>query len=74
MSENKITKVTISPMPVKLFDPMPTVTAVFDNGTQEELFQYYPDELSFTEAELIGLTREQAFDLRRSKDVTYLRS
>jgi hypothetical protein len=35
---------------------------------------FYPDELSFSEQEFIGLTREQAMSLRHRKDVAYLRS
>jgi hypothetical protein len=47
MSESRIVQATIGPMPVSLFDAMPKVTVTFDDGTQQELFQYYPDELSF---------------------------
>jgi len=38
------------------------------------LFRFYADEISFSENELIGLTREEAFELRRNKDIAYLQS
>lgn len=44
------------------------------SGELEDLFTYYPDELSFTASEFIGLTREQAIDYYHSKDIAYLRS
>jgi hypothetical protein len=62
------------PMPEGLFDEMPTVSVVFSDGSEEDLFQFYPDEIDFSEEELIGLTREEAFELRRKKDRDYLQS
>lgn len=62
------------PMPVGMFDPMPEVHVTFDDGTQTQLFTYYPDELSFTAEEFLGLTEQEARDLRRRKDIDYLRS
>ena len=46
----------------------------YNDGTEGLLMTYYPDELLFTEAELIGLSVEQAFNLMREKDIAYLRS
>lgn len=70
----KIISVKIGPFPTHLFDPMPRVHAFFDNGEDEILFEYYLDEISFTEKEFIGLTKEQALNLRTKKDIAYLRS
>jgi|GEM_PF-3584827 len=74
----RIISVTIGPMPRPLpagiGDPMPKVNAYFDDGTEEVLFEYFPDELSFVESECIGLTASEAKDLRHRKDVAYLRS
>jgi hypothetical protein len=69
-----IKSATISAMPRSLFDPMPVITATFSDGTVKELFSYYPDELSFTPGEFVGLTEEQAHELRHQKDVRFLRS
>lgn len=78
MSDAKIVAVKIGPMPRPMpegmFEPMPKVHAYFDDGTDEVLFQYYPDEISFTESEFIGLTAAEAKALRYRKDVAYLRS
>ena len=46
----------------------------YDDGTHERLFEFYPDEIQFTEQEFEGLTREQAMKLRHDKDVADLRS
>lgn len=62
------------PKPVGFFDPMPKVIATFDNGERKELFEFYPDEISFGEGELVGLTEAEARALRHAKDVAYLRS
>ena len=69
-----ITDARITAMPVQLGDEMPIVKARIDNGPEVELLTYYPDEISFTESELIGLTVEAAKQLHFKKDVAYLRS
>lgn len=63
-----------SPMPKGMFDPMPKVKAQFDNGEEKDLFEFFPDELSFTESEFIGLTEEEAHRLRVKKDIRYIQS
>jgi hypothetical protein len=70
----KIKYATISKMPISLFDPMPEVTAHYEDGSEEMLFQYYPDEIRFTPSEFVGLTREEAFALRHQKDTNYLQN
>ena len=57
-----------------MFDPMPTVRAQFDNGEEKTLFEFYPDEISFTEDEFIGLTEEEAHLLKFEKDKRYVQS
>ncbi len=69
-----ITKARITEQPKSLFDPMPQVWVTYENEEEEEmLFDYYPDEISFTPGEFVGLTRDQALRLRHRKDVEYLR-
>ena len=76
----KIVAATIGPMPrpveapAGIFDPMPTVTVTFEDGKVKELFSFYPDELSFTASEFMGLTEQEARALRLRKDTEYLRS
>lgn len=50
------------------------VHAIFDDGTEKDLFSYYNDELSFKASEFIGLTEKGANDLFHQKDISYLRS
>jgi len=76
----RITRVEFSPpprpKPLGFYDPMPVVTAEFNDGTRKRLFSFYPDEIGFENegAELIGLTEAEAHALRQKKDVDYLRS
>jgi len=69
-----IVDVEIGVMPKSLISPMPKISVTWDNGIKEFLFSYYPDEISFTKEELIGLTKEQALTLYGEKDRAYMRS
>lgn len=51
-----------------------TLHAKFSDGETRQLFSYYIDELSFSDAELYGKTEDEAHSLRQSKDMAYLRS
>jgi hypothetical protein len=74
----KIKHVTITPMPrpmpLGMFDPMPEVIATFEDDSTKTLFAFYPDEISFTPSEFIGLAEEEAHTLFQRKDHSYLRS
>jgi len=74
----KIKSVTITPMPRPMpqgmFDPMPEVTATFEDGSTKSLFSFYPDEVSFDPSDFKGLTEEEAHTLFQQKDTAYLRS
>lgn len=70
----KIVKAHITKMPESIFDPMPQVIVTMEDGSEFNLFSYYPDEISFRPEEFIGLTRIKAFDLLHKKDVAYLQS
>lgn len=61
-------------MPEGMFDPMPMVKVQFDNGEEKTLFEFYPDEISFSENEFVGLTEEAALRLRFEKDKKYIQS
>jgi hypothetical protein len=57
------------------FGDMAKIHVKFENSdTEELLFSYFHDEISFTSQELIGLTVDEAEQLRHKKDVAYLRS
>lgn len=49
-------------------------TAVMEHGGKEFVFAWFDDELTFTTQELIGLTIEEARDLKQARDISYLRS
>ena len=50
------------------------IYAEFDDGSKGKVLEYYPDEISFEESELIGLTEDQAYELKRKKDIEYIQS
>lgn len=68
----KIIDANITAMPKTFLDPMPVVSVMFEDGTRKELFSFYPDEISFTPKEFIGLTEAEARELKLIKDRTYL--
>lgn len=51
-----------------------TMMAELSDGTEVELFSYYPDEISFSEREVVGMTVRDAGQLFVKKDTIYLRS
>jgi hypothetical protein len=51
-----------------------SVIATLSNGDAEKAFDFYDDELSFTERELCGFTLEEAGEYYHKKDVEYLQS
>lgn len=50
------------------------LTAVYEDGKEEFLFGYFPDEYTFSKEELIGKTQLEAYELKAKKDLAYLRS
>jgi hypothetical protein len=62
------------PMPQGMLDSMPKVRVRFNTGEEKELFEFYPDEIDFTESEFIGLTEESARRLKFERDVKYIQS
>ena len=53
---------------------IPAIIVTLEDGTEEVLFTYYPDEISFTPDEFIGLTKEEGRGLKFDKDKAYLQS
>ena len=70
----KIISARITEMPKGLFDPMPQVWVTYEDNKTEFLFEYYPDEISFTPNEFVGMTRSEAVHLKFKKDKAYLQS
>jgi hypothetical protein len=74
MAEAKIVSARITPISRDRFGPPPEVFATLEDGREVKLFDYYPDELSFSEHEFIGLTEAEGRRLKFKKDVAFLRS
>ena len=71
----KIIKARITQRREKPDIRIPQVFIILDDGTPEQfLFEYYPDEISFTENEFIGLTIDEAYHLKFIKDKQYFQS
>ena len=62
------------PKPAGLFDPMPQVWVKLENGDEQMLFEFFPDEINFTEKEFVGLTIGESYQLRQKKDISYIQS
>ena len=62
------------PMPQGMMDQMPSVNVQMSNGESVKLFEFYPDEISFTESEFIGLTLDEARRLKYVKDLEFIKS
>lgn len=72
--ELKIISARITKMPKTWLDPMPQVWVTYEDNKEQMLFEYYPDEISFTTNEFVGLTRSEAIHLKFKKDKRYLQS
>jgi len=70
----KVVSARITEMPKSMFAPMPKVYVTTDDGVEHFLWEYYPDEISFTPSEFVGLTLDAATRRKFQKDVAYLRS
>ena len=71
----KITNCVVGPYPKGFLDfAKPKVTVTYENGSEEVLFSFYHDEIDFRASEFIGLTKEEALQLRHTRDVQYLQS
>ena len=47
-NQPKVVSCRITTQPESFFDPLPKVYVTLDNNTEECIFDYYPDEISFT--------------------------
>lgn len=63
----KVISARVTRDPYNLLDPIPEVYVTTEDGNEEFLFDYYPEEISFTPKELIGLTIEECYHLKNTK-------
>lgn len=71
---SEIATARITPLPKQLGDPLPEIWITLEDGTEKMLFTYYPDEISFTESDFIGLTEDEARTLKFGRDRSYLQT
>ena len=69
----RIISARITPMPRRVFDPMPTVYVVYEGGLEKKLFSFLPEEIRFVPEEFLGLTEKEALALYRQKDLAYVK-
>ena len=62
------------PIPEGMLDSMPEVRVRFNTGEEKTLFEFYPDEITFSESEFIGLTEESARRLKFERDKRFIQS
>jgi hypothetical protein len=62
------------PFPEAPFHRIAVEVTTTDNPEKQTIFTYYPDEISFTQNELIGLTISEAQQLKMQKDIEYLQT
>lgn len=75
MESSKIRAVRIIPSDPSNHAYMAKVMVVYDGSeTEDRLFEYFDDELTFKSDEFVGLTEQEARDLYRRKDIAYLQS
>ena len=70
----KIKSARITAMPSGFCDPMPQVHVTMEDGKEQFLFEYYPDEISFRPKEFEGLTIDEARHLKFKKDKNFLQN
>lgn len=71
---DKITRAKLTPLPQSLGDPLPEVWVTLEDGSEQKLFDYYPDEISFSPEDFVGMTIAEAHALKLQKDRDFLRN
>ena len=75
--KQKIINCVIKPNPCevkegKIKDQLPEVFVAFEDGKNEKLFCYNPDNFVFNKEEFVGLTKKEAYILRGKRENLYL--
>ena len=74
MSENKVIETCFIEPSTGMFSSPKVMVKYKGESEYELLFEYYPDEISFSAGEFIGLTAEQGRKLKFTKDKAYLQA
>ena len=73
MSE-KIIKSARIEQPKSIFDDGAKIYGTYEDGTEEYIVNFYPNEISIYESEVIGKTKDEVIELKCKKDADYLRN
>ena len=71
---NLVVSARITPLPQRLGDPLPEVWVTCEDGTETKVFDFYPDEISFSGDEFVGLTVEECRLLKFGRDRAFLQN
>ena len=71
---NLVVSARITPLPQRLGDPLPEVWVTCEDGSETMVFDFYPDEISFSGDEFVGLTLEECRVLKFGRDRAFLQS
>lgn len=69
---NLVVSARITPLPQRLGDPLPEVWVTCEDGSETKVFDFYPDEISFSGDDFVGLTIEECRLLKFGRDRAFL--
>lgn len=69
---NLVVSARITPLPRRLGDPLPEVWVTCEDGSETKVFDFYPDEISFSGDDFVGLTIEECRLLKFGRDRAFL--
>lgn len=72
MRSNLIVSARMSAQPKQIGDPLPEVWVTLEDGSEQKLFEYYPDEISFRPEDFVGLTTDEARLFKFGRDRAHL--
>ena len=72
MRTNLVVSARVTPVPQRLGDPLPEVWVTCEDGTETKVFDFYPDEITFSGDEFVGLTVEECRLLKFGRDRAFL--
>ena len=71
---DKIIKSARIEQPKSIFDDGAKIYGTYEDGTEEYIVNFYPNEISIHVNEVIGKTKSEVIELKCKKDADYLRS
>lgn len=71
---NLVVSARITALPQRLGDPLPEVWVTCEDGSETKVFDFYPDEISFSGAEFVGLTIDECRLLKFGRDRAFLQN